>query len=76
VKYEGIRYGIEVLIEERTPAGKPAKVWRRVRPTGGKPYVFGTLMDASKMRAMCYPDQLSTEVRIVEVSDDDDHDQN
>ena len=58
-------YSIEVLIPN-PDACKPAE-WKKIRPTGGDPYVWETREEAANMRRICYPDQNPAEVRIIEV---------
>ena len=62
-------YGIEVKIIEKTTDGRIVEHWRRLRPAMDQPYVWETFKEAADMRRICYPDALSTTVRIVEVSE-------
>ena len=64
-------YSMEVLIEETQTcdAGHQhrVKVWRKVRPTGGAPYIYETRAEAERMLRMCYPLKLEDEARVIEV---------
>ena len=40
--------------------------WRSVHPTGGKPYEYETREEADRMLNICYPEQTSNEVRVIE----------
>ena len=56
-------FGIEIRIQT-----KPGQFeWQRMRPTGGTPYEWETLQEASLYRRMCYPEQDGSEVRIIEL---------
>jgi hypothetical protein len=57
-----MKYGIEVKLD----GGEPTERWARVRPTGGKPYVYKTKEEASRMMRLCY-DADPTIVRVVQV---------
>ena len=59
---------MEVSVKELQADG-PVKVWRKVHPTGGKPYVYETRAEAERMLRMCYPLLLESEARVVEVED-------
>ena len=62
-------YKIEVRIQESIPGSQYGKrwTWAAIRPTGGAPYVFDTIQEAQRVRAMCYPQQTSEEVRITKI---------
>lgn len=52
-------YQIEVKIYDKTTK---QNTWEAIRPTGGRPYVFDTLEEASRIKNMCYPQQTIEEV--------------
>ncbi len=60
-------WGIQVKVRERS-GGYERLIWRDLRPTNGEPYRYGSKDEAERIRWMCYPDQTSERVRVVEVS--------
>lgn len=44
-----------------------SREWRSVRPTNGAPYSYSTREEAERVMRMCYPDESSEIVRVVEV---------
>ncbi len=57
-------YQIEVKLEEEAPCGHgTVKVWRAIRPTGGKPYEYESRPEAEAMARMCYG-SADVEVRV------------